>query len=100
MSLPLCHFDNDQHDLFGVNGQGELFAPTPARAYKPNLDKVRSRLNAILAEARAAKAMSGDFDEHSLYRAAFPSLLRHLPDEEAARYAREFEAELVRLEAA
>ncbi len=88
-----------QHGLVG-DPQPDLFGPAHAARYKPDLDKVRRRLNAILAEARAAMAMNGDFDEHSLYRAAFPSLIRHLPDEEAARYAREFEAELARLGAA
>lgn len=86
-----------QRDLFGGKSQGELFAPAPAPAYKPDLDKVRRRLNAILAEARAAAPLCGDFAEHSLYRAAFPSLLRLLPDEEAAQYRLDFEAELARL---
>ncbi len=87
-----------QRDLFGGSDtQGELFSPAPPQAYKPDLDRVRRRLDAILAAARAAAPLSADFDEHSLYRAAFPSLLRLLPEEEAAQYRLEFEGEIARL---
>lgn len=90
-----------QQDLFGGgDSQGDLFAAPSALAYKPDPDKVRRRIEAILAAARAAAPLSGDFDEHSLYRAAFPSLLRHLCDDEATQYRLAFEAELARLEAA
>lgn len=82
------------------SSQPDLFGPAPAARCKPNPDKVRSRLNAILVEARAASAMPWNWGEHSLYRAAFPSLLRHLSDEEAAQYRLAFEAELARLGAA
>ncbi len=87
-----------QQNLFGdTPPQGELFAATPTPAYAPDLDKVRRRLERILAEARAAEPLCADFEEHSLYCAAFPSLLRLLPDAEAAQYRLDFEAELQRL---
>ena len=91
---------SNQGDLFGGPAQPDLFGSASPPAYKPDLGKVRARIEAILAEARAAEAMSGDWDEHSLYQAAFPSLIRHLSDEEAAQYRLAFEAELARLDAA
>lgn len=85
-----------QPDLFAP-AQGELFATAAAPAYKPNPDHVRRRLEAILAAARAAAPLTDAFDEHSLYRAAFPSLLRHLGPAESEQYRLAFEAELARI---
>ncbi len=81
--------------------QMDLFATEPAApAYRPDPDKVCSRLRRILAEARAAQAMPWETTRVSLYRAIFPDMSRYLPEDEAARWCAEFEAEMARLGAA
>ena len=42
-------------DLFETETQPDLFGAATAPAYRPDPDKVRSRLHKILAEARAAR---------------------------------------------
>jgi hypothetical protein len=70
-------------------------------AYRPDPDKVRARLRRILAEARAAKKkLPWEPARVSLYRTIFPHMTNWLPEEEGAKLRRQFEAELVRLEAA
>lgn len=88
-------------DLFGET-QGDLFGPAePAEpAWKPDPDKVRRRLDDILAEARAARTMPWDWSEQSLYRTIFPQMAYLLPEEEAAQYCFQFEEEWKRLKAA
>jgi hypothetical protein len=92
-----------QTDLFGDSEpQGDLFGPAePAEpAWKPDPDKVRRRLEDILAEARAAETMPWDWSEQSLYRTIFPQMADLLPEEEAAQYCFQFETEWERLKAA
>ena len=77
--------------------QMDLFANEPATpAYRPDPEKVRSRLRRILAEARAAATMPWEPTRLSLYRAIFPDMTRYLPDDEAAGWCAEFTAELDR----
>jgi hypothetical protein len=92
----------NEPDLFGDEAQGDLFGPAePARpAWKPDPDKVRRRLEDILAEARAADKMPWDWSEQSLYRAIFPQMASLLPEEESAQYCFQFEQEWERLKAA
>ncbi len=74
-----------------------LFATEPASpAYRPDPEKVRSRLKRILAEARAAQAMPWEPTRLSLYRIIVPDMTRYLPDDEAAGWRAEFAAELDR----
>ena len=80
-------------------GQPDLFGAEPVPAYRPDPDKVRRRLEKILAEARAAQKLHGDRNV-SLYRTIFPQMTNWLPEEEAAQLRFEFETELARLEAA
>lgn len=90
-------------DLFGDgDAQGDLFGPAePAQpAWKPDPDKVRRRLELILAEARAAKKMPWDWSEQSLYRTIFPQMAHLLPEAEALQYCFQFEQEWERLKAA
>ena len=91
-------------DLFGETDetQGDLFGgqPPPQRVWTPDPDKVRRRLERILAEARAAKVMPWEKPQQNLYRKIFPDMAGFLPEEEAAQLCFEFEAELARLEAA
>ena len=77
--------------------QMDLFAAAPASpAYRPDPEKVRSRLRRILAEARAAQAMPWEPTRLGLYRIIFPDMTRYLPDGEAARWRAGFAAELER----
>jgi hypothetical protein len=80
--------------------QPDLFGAPDGPAYRPDPDKVRSRLHKILAEARAAKAMPWEPTTVSLYRTIFPQMTNWLPEEEGAQLRFEFEAELERLKAA
>jgi hypothetical protein len=92
---------HDQPDLFGGGAQAELFdenaAPTE---YRADPDKVRARLQKILAEARAAQRLPWDQARVSLYRTIFPQMTNWLPDAEGAQLRFEFESELARLKAA
>jgi len=80
--------------------QTDLFGADPVPAYRPDLEKVRSRLNKILAEARAARKLPWEPTTVSLYRTIFPQMTNWLPDAEAAQLRFDFETELARLEAA
>ena len=89
-------------DLFGNDDpQGDLFGGAPAvPQWKPDPDKVRRRLERILAEARAAETMPWDWAQQSLYQTIFPQMASLLPEEEAAQYRLQFEQEWERLKAA
>ncbi len=90
---------DEQPDLFGT--QAELFDENAAPpAYSPDPDKVRARLHKILAEARAAKTLPWEPTTVSLYRTIFPQMTNWLPEEEAAQFRFEFDAEMERLKAA
>lgn len=87
-------------DFFEEEAQADLFGAEPAPAYRPDPDKVRARLQKILAEARAAQKLPWEPTTVSLYRTIFPQMTNWLPEEEAARLRFQFEEELARLEAA
>jgi hypothetical protein len=91
---------NDQPNLFAEESQPDLFGTETAPAYRPDPDKVRARLQRILAEARAARALPWDPTRVSLYQTIFPQMTFWLPEEEAAQLRFEFEAEMTRLLAA
>lgn len=92
---------SDDPDFFREEGQTDLFGAEGApAAYRPDPDKVRRRLEKILAEARAAQKSPWEPTTLSLYRTIFPQMSNWLPDEEAAQLRFEFETELARLEAA
>ncbi len=86
-----------QADFLDPSAQGELFEAPAEPAYRPNLDKVRARLEKLLAEARAARTMPWEPSQFSLYRLIFPQMTLWLPDEEALKYRLAFDAELARL---
>ncbi len=91
---------NDNPDLFEGEQQTDLFGDAAPPAYKADPEKVRARLNRILAEARSADVLPWDSARLSLYRTIFPQMTLWLPEEEAAQLRFDFEAELERLEAA
>jgi hypothetical protein len=90
----------EEPDLFEDESQPDLFGAKAVPAYRPDPDKVRSRLYKILAEARAAQKLPWESSTVSLYRTIFPQMTNWLPDEEGAQLRFEFETELARLEAA
>jgi len=56
-----------QAELFDPTSQLEMFGVPAAPVYRPNLDKIRARLERILAEARAAKTLPWEPAQLSLY---------------------------------
>jgi len=91
---------NDDPNFFDDETQADLFGADAAPAYKPDPDKVRARLNRILAEARASETLPWEPPRVSLYRTIFPQMTLWLPEDEGAQLRFEFEEELERLEAA
>jgi hypothetical protein len=89
-----------QPDLFRTESQPDLFWQDAAPAHRPDADKVRARLNKILAEARAAQTLPWDRSRASLYRTIFPQLTLFLPEGEGAQLRFAFETEMARLELA
>lgn len=89
-----------QDDLFDSDPQADLFGAPETPVYKPDPDKVRARLQKIIAEAKAANVIPWDASRVSLYRTIVPQMSMLLPEEEGAQLRFEFENELARLEAA
>lgn len=89
-----------QPDLFG-EAQPDLFGaePAPRVVFRGDPDRVRGRLEAIMAEARAADVMPWSRNGEALYRTIVPQMVLWLPDEEATQWKLAFEAELERLAA-
>jgi len=87
-----------QLDLFG-EAEPEL-PGFDAAAYRPDPDKVRAELLAVLAKARAAKTIPWDTRRTLYWRTVFPQMTNWLPDDEAAQLRFAFEAELRRQDAA
>jgi hypothetical protein len=84
-------------DFFDQAEQGELFNAAAALVYRPHLDKVRARLEKLLAEARSAETMPWESSQLSLYRLIYPQMTLWLPEDEAAQYRLAFDAEMERL---
>jgi hypothetical protein len=84
-------------DFFDQGEQAELFNAPAAPVYRPNLDKVRARLEKLLAEARAAETMPWESSQLSLYRLIYPQMTLWLRGDEAAQYRLAFDAEMERL---
>ena len=89
-----------QGDLFGHEGPDPSEDDFETPVYHADPDELRKELHQILAEARAAQTMPWDATRVLLYRTIFPQMTNWLPEEEGTQLRFEFEAELVRLEAA
>ncbi len=94
------HEHHSQPDLFG-DAQPDLFGaePPPPFIFRGDPDRVRGRLEAIVAEVRAADVLPWDCNDLRLYRTIVPQMVLWLPEEEAAQWRLAFEAELERLAA-
>ena len=81
--------------------QPDLFAAeATAPAWRPDPAKVRARLERILGEARGAATLPWERDRLGLYKIIVLDMTRWLPDEEAAAWRAEFDAQMARLGAA
>jgi hypothetical protein len=90
-----------QPDLFEPDEQPELFEDEyQPKLYHPDPERVRARLNTILAEARAAQTIPWDDSDVRYYRTVFPQMANWLPPDEGAQLCFEFETEMKRLKAA
>ena len=87
----------DQQDTLVAEEQPDLFGAEPAPSYDPDPNRVRARLQGILAEAQAAKFLPWEAARLSLYRAIFPQMTNRLPAKEGKRLRRHFEKELAAL---
>jgi hypothetical protein len=91
---------NRQPDLFLSDPQPELLEDRLEHVYQADPDEVRRDLMRLLAQVRTAQVMPWEPRKVRLYRTIFPQMSQWLPDDEAKQLCFEFEAELVRLEAA
>ncbi len=90
----------NQLDLFGTD-QSELFDDNAAPiVYRADPDRIRGRLAAVLAEARAAERMPWNAEQIRNRAAMFRQMGRFLPEDEASQLAFAFEQEVERLKAA
>ena len=82
---------------------GEIEPELPgfdAASWRPDADKVRAELLAVLAKARAAQRFPWDARRTLYWRTVFPQMANWLPAEEAAQLRFAFETEIRRLDAA
>ena len=91
----------NRSDTSNGHEQGDLFGGAPVQAHRPEPERVRRRIDRILAELRAEESLQDwPCGRVSFFRMVFPKLTCWLPEDEAARLVSEFEAEMARLEAA
>lgn len=78
-----------QLDMFAA--EDDLFPAAPV-VYRADPDRVRRKLERMLAEARAGEGLAGE--RRRLFRTLVPQMVLALPDEEATQYRLAFEAEM------
>ena len=89
-----------QSDTSNRHEQEDLFGAVTVPAYRPEPQRVRRRVDRILAELRAEEsARDWPYGRVSFFRMVFPKLTCWLPEGEAAHLEAQFEAEMARLEA-
>ena len=71
--------------------------PAP-HAFQADPNRVRARLNGILAEIKTATSLPWRTQRLHLYRAIVPQMSLWLPEEEARQFCQEFDSEVARLE--
>ena len=103
--MPADHRQTDlfgatQPDLFG-GAEPELAGAVPGRpgVFRGDPDRVRGRLAAIIAEARAADTMPWTRNDLACFRTIVPQMTLWLPEDEAAQWRLAFEHEVERLAA-
>jgi hypothetical protein len=98
---------DDATDLFGHRpAQGSLFGPgqdrmnPPVERFLPDPEKVRQRLNLLLAKARSAATMPWSERDARMWQIVFPNMAKWLPEDEAEQLRFEFAQEMERLKRA
>jgi hypothetical protein len=93
-------FSSRQGDLFGSDAPDPSDENFETPTWYPDPDEVRTELNRILDEMRAAQSVPSDAARTAVYRTIFPQMSQCLPEDEGAQLRFQFEEELARLEAA
>lgn len=89
----------DQADIFGGAPQPDLFGVPAPKAYVPDPRHVRNRLQDLLVQLKAAETWPWEPVMVRLHRdRTVPYLCDLLPEQEAAQWRVDFEAEVARLE--
>ncbi|MHB1102691.1 MAG: hypothetical protein ACYC0C_07955 [Devosia sp.] len=83
-----------QLDMFATDE--DLFDAEPI-VYRADPERVRRRLNSMLAEVRAADSETWDRSRQRLFETIVPQMSLWLSEEEAAQFKLDFETELARL---
>lgn len=87
-----------QQSLFG-DGEGRI--PHPKQEpYRPDPEKVRGRLRALLDTARNAEKMPWSEKDARVWQIVFPNMANWLPEDEANQLRFEFATEMERLKLA
>jgi hypothetical protein len=88
-------YGDGQHSLFGDSGDR---IPNPKQPdLTPDPARVREKLHALLATARAAERMPWDAKKAGMWQIVFPQMANWLPDDEANQLRFEFAREMERL---
>ena len=92
---------HQQPDLFVADRQADLFTAEPVRPrdYRPDPERVRAKLQTILAQPWGADSLPWTRAKAKYYRTVFPQMSLWLPDDEAEQLRFAFVRELDRLEA-
>lgn len=67
------------------------------RSYRPDPEKVRQRMLALLEKARSAKTMPWSERDARMWQTVFPNMANWLPEDEANQLRLEFAREMERL---
>jgi hypothetical protein len=98
MSNPTDLFGNlagpEQQSLFG-EGEDRLLAPV--QNFKPDPERARQKLLALLEQARSAETMPWPEREVRMWQTVFPNMANWLPEDEAEQLRFEFAEEIRRL---
>ena len=83
---------NDQQSLFG---QGKL--TPPKRSSTPDINAIRSRLNALLYELRGSETMPFSERDVRMWAKIVPNMVKWLPEPERTAVTESFNSEITRL---
>ena len=88
---------NRQPDLFLPDAEPELPINRPAASERPDPQKIRLQLVALVETARGAKTMPWPEREARMWQIAFPQMTNWLPPEEGDQLRFAFAREMARL---
>lgn len=88
---------SDQRDLFLSEPEPALFEEQPGLGARPDPERIRLQLAALLETARKATTMPWPERDARMWQIAFPQMSNWLPPDEAAQLRFEFTREMQRL---